>query len=149
MPPRTPLAILLALAGLPACNDPSPPSPVAPVAPAASAPPAPAPPASASASASTPSAPPSLAPPCHLSINTQPPSKAFVDDRAVGDTPVLRVPAPAGAHTIRFEGAGLSRTVSVTCTPGESRIVAVDLRTGALQPTGPRDAGADPFLRPL
>lgn len=60
--------------------------------------------------------------PGFLSFDTYPWSQVFVDGRAVGTTPVVRIPLAPGPHTVRAvnEEKGLSKSIAVTIASGET-----------------------------
>lgn len=94
---------------------PAPPAAPKPATPAAT--PAPKPPAAAAGEA-------------FLNINSIPPSSVVLDGKPLGNTPKVKVPVSAGAHTVLFVNAdeGLKKSVTVTVGAGETKAAIAKLR---------------------
>lgn len=83
---------------------------------------------------------------CSLNLNSRPPSTVLLDGRPLGRTPLIKVTASAGAHTLFFadsDGGGLT---SFQCAPGETKTVAVNLRDGTLGAPERADGGGGPIF---
>ena len=64
-----------------------------------------------------------------LSINAAPWAQAFVDESAVGETPIANIQVPIGQHEITFRHPQLGeRRQWVTVTAGQTAKVGIDLR---------------------
>jgi hypothetical protein len=96
-------------------------------APASSAPAAPAAPAAKASPERTVSA---AAPDGYLNINSIPASSCFVDGKALGSTPRLRVEVSAGSHSVKFRApdGSATKTVVVRVGAGETRLAVARLR---------------------
>ncbi len=60
---------------------------------------------------------------CFLNINSIPASQTFVDGVALGWTPRMRAPVSVGSHTVMFVTDQAKKTMSVSCTAGETKAV--------------------------
>jgi hypothetical protein len=65
----------------------------------------------------------------YLNINSIPASACFLDGRALGSTPHLRVSVSAGSHTVKFRDLerGSTKTVVVNVGVGETRLAVARL----------------------
>lgn len=86
------------------------------------APPAAPPKRPVSASAEDSAEPAMAAPPGYVTLDTYPWSKVSVNGRALGNTPLVKVPLPPGTHTVVFENPaeGLRQTSVVIVRSGET-----------------------------
>ncbi|AKV03050.1 serine/threonine protein kinase [Labilithrix luteola] len=84
--------------------------------------PAPPPKRAASAPAEDSAEPTIAAPPGYVTLDTYPWTKVSVNGRALGNTPLVKVPLPPGTHTVVFENPteGLRQTTTVVIKSGET-----------------------------
>ncbi|MEZ4308874.1 MAG: hypothetical protein R3F14_12625 [Polyangiaceae bacterium] len=63
---------------------------------------------------------------CSLSVNAIPPSRVFIDGKARGQTPMVHIALPCGAHRVTFEHAQHGKkSVSITLKPGSPGMAMV------------------------
>jgi serine/threonine-protein kinase len=64
-----------------------------------------------------------------LRLNSLPWSQVTVDGKPVGNTPLMNLPLPAGAHTIRMVNPdmGLTKTIKVTVKAGDTTTKVVNM----------------------
>jgi hypothetical protein len=65
-----------------------------------------------------------------LRINTRPWSQVFIDNRLVGNTPLMGIPIPSGKHNVTLVNPtfGMRKSMSVSVRPGETitKIIALN-----------------------
>ncbi len=64
-----------------------------------------------------------------LTMNSIPPSNCFLDGKALGSTPKVKVTVKPGSHTVKFVDAddGLTKTVTVSVGAGETKTAVAKL----------------------
>jgi serine/threonine-protein kinase len=62
-------------------------------------------------------------------MNSIPPSNCFLDGKALGSTPKVKVTVKPGSHTVKFVDAddGLTKTVTVSVGAGETKTAVAKL----------------------
>jgi serine/threonine-protein kinase len=65
----------------------------------------------------------------HVTLDATPWAQVFVDGRPIGSTPIYKYPLPAGKHLLRFDNAGLGKSVKkrIVVKPDAVQKIVVDL----------------------
>ncbi len=63
-----------------------------------------------------------------LSVTCDPPSRILINDKAMGETPLERVPLPARSHRLLLENQGLGMTSERTVTVKENELTTIHVK---------------------